>query len=197
MTRLSGQFMFRCCSLTYHATYVLASRVWHATSLCQSESRLAFFAVLSLLCAYDRSLSQPPLHLLHWKQSYGVAATITAYVYTLDRAFYSCAEPWRAPTAYLEASSDLLILPPVHTQGPHWCCCARSAIAVLLLCIIDAIIILIEFSTIVERKRGTHHHESTLSRILEVPFLKHTMPRELSASLCYSCIPLIAERAST
>jgi len=35
----------------------------------------------------------------------------------------------------------------------------------------------------VERKRGTHHHQSSLSRILEVLSLNHIMPGERSASL--------------
>jgi len=40
-------------------------------------------------------------------------------------------------------------------------------------------------STLVERKRDTHHHESILSRILEVLSLTHIMPGELSAYLSY------------
>jgi len=33
---------------------------------------------------------------------------------------------------------------------------------------------------------GTHHHESSLSRILEVLSLNHVVPGERSASLCYT-----------
>jgi len=70
----------------------------------------------------------------------------------------------------------------------------RSVHISLLITLSPSTIVLFKFSTIVERKRDSHHHESSLSHILEVLSLNPIMPGD-ELSFCISFVTHSRERA--